>query len=75
MDTYRQLVHFWLERASETLKNGGDVLAIIWVFDLLTDFQPHPSFPFADNDGYWFFVGCYLLAGLLHILAIGLEQK
>lgn len=71
VDINKKALKIWFELASEVLKNAGDIVAIIWLLDVITDFKPHTSFPFVANEGYWFVIACYMLAGLLHILASG----
>lgn len=60
---------------SALLQNIGDVLFAVFVVQLITQFEPHPSYPFWGTRGYLTILLIYLLSLSCHISAEQLKKS
>ena len=60
---------------STLLRNIGDVIFAVFVIQLITQFEPHPSYPFLGTRGYLTILLIYLLSLACHIGAEQLKKS
>lgn len=60
---------------STLLRNIGDVIFAVFVIQLITQFEPHPSYPFLGTRGYLSILLIYLLSLACHISAEQLKKS
>ncbi len=60
---------------SALLQNIGDVIFAVFVIQLITQFEPHPSYPFLGTRGYLTILFTYLLSLAFHIGAEQLKKS
>ena len=70
----RQLIQL-LCALSALLQNIGDVIFAVFVIQLITQFEPHQSYPFLGIRGYLSILLIYLLSLACHISAEQLEKS
>jgi len=68
--TKQQLVIIALDMITKFLMSIGDVIFVIWIFQMITGFEPHSSYPFVGIKGALYILLIYLFA-----LAIYLQEK
>ena len=70
MTKQQQLVIIALDMITKFLMSIGDVVFVIWIFQIITGFEPHSSYPFVGINGALYILLIYLFA-----LAIYLQEK
>ena len=70
MTKQQQLVIIALDMITKFLMSIGDVIFVIWIFQVFTEFEAHSSYPFVGIRGAMFIFLIYLVA-----LAIYLQEK
>ena len=68
--TKQQIVVMVLDMMTKFLMSIGDVIFVIWIFQMITGFEPHSSYPFVGIKG-----ALYILLKYLFALAIYLQEK
>lgn len=68
--TKQQIVFMVLDMITKFLMSIGDVVFVIWIFQMITGFEPHSSYPFVGIKGALYILLIYLFA-----LAIYLQEK
>ncbi|MAF72094.1 MAG: hypothetical protein CL591_16095 [Alteromonas sp.] len=68
--TKQQIVVMVLDMMTKFLMSIGDVIFVIWIFQMITGFEPHSSYPFVGIKGALYILLIYLFA-----LAIYLQEK
>ena len=66
----QQIVVMVLDMMTKFLMSIGDVIFVIWIFQMITGFEPHSSYPFVGIKGALYILLIYLFA-----LAIYLQEK
>ena len=49
--TKQQIVVMVLDMMTKFLMSIGDVIFVIWIFQMITGFEPHSSYPFVGIKG------------------------
>ena len=70
MAKQQQLVINALDMMTKLLMSIGDVLFVVWIIHMITQFEPHSSYPFIGLTGAMYIFLIYLFA-----LAIYLQEK
>ncbi len=48
----------------------GDILYVVWFVQLITQFVPHPSYPFIGLKGWLYIFSFYFIGLISHILYV-----
>ncbi len=75
MQSRKRLLSKLLSTLSVLLRNIGDVIFAVFVIQLITQFEPHPSYPFLGTRGYLTILLIYLLSLACHIGAEQLKKS
>ena len=75
MQSRKRLLTKLLSTLSLLLRNIGDVIFAVFVIQLITQFEPHPSYPFLGTRGYLTILLIYLLSLACHIGAEQLKKS
>ena len=75
MQSRKRLLTKLLSTLSLLLRNIGDVIFAVFVIQLITQFEPHPSYPFLGTRGYLTILLTYLLSLACHIGAEQLKKS
>ncbi len=75
MQSRKRLLTKLLSALSSLLQNIGDVIFAIFVIQLITQFEPHPSYPFLGIRGYLTTLLIYLLSLACYISAEQLKKS
>ena len=60
--TKQQLVIIALDMITKFLMSIGDVIFVIWIFQIITGFEPHSTYPFVGIKGALYILLIYLFA-------------
>ena len=75
MQSRKRLLTKLLSTLSLLLRNIGDVMFAVFVIQLITQFEPHPSYPFLGTRGYLTILLTYLVSLACHISAEQLNKS
>ena len=75
MQSRKRLLTKLLSTLSLLLRNIGDVIFAVFVIQLITQFEAHPSYPFLGIRGYLSILLIHLLSLACHISAEQLKKS
>lgn len=64
-----------LDMITTFLMNIGDVIFVIWIFQMLTGFEAHSSYPFVGLKGAMYILLIYLIALAIYQQEMRLRKK
>ena len=64
-----------LDMITTFLMNIGDVIFVIWIFQMLTGFEAHSSYPFVGLKGAMYILLIYLIALAIYLQEMRLRKK
>ena len=75
MTKQQHLVIMALDMITTFLMNIGDVIFVIWIFQIITGFEPHSSYPFVGINGAIYIFLIYLIALAIYLQEVRLRKK
>ena len=73
--TKQQLVIIALDMITKFLMSLGDVIFVIWIFQMITGFEAHSSYPFIGLKGAIYILLIYLIALAIYLQEVRLRKK
>lgn len=75
MTKQEQLVIMALDMITKFLMSIGDVIFVIWIFQMITGFEAHSSYPFVGIKGAICIFLIYLIALAFYLQEMRLRKK
>ena len=75
MTKQQHLVVMALDMITKFLMSLGDVIFVIWIFQMITGFEAHSSYPFIGLKGAIYILLIYLIALAIYLQEVRLRKK
>ena len=75
MTKQQHLVVMALDMITKFLMSIGDVIFVIWIFQMITGFEAHSSYPFIGLKGAIYILLIYLIALAIYLQEMRLRKK
>lgn len=75
MAKQQQLIIMALDMITKFLMSIGDVIFVIWIFQMITGFEAHSSYPFVGIKGAIYIFLIYLIALAIYLQEMRLRKK
>jgi len=75
MTKQQHLVVMALDMITKFLMSIGDVIFVIWIFQMITGFEAHSSYPFIGLKGAIYILLIYLIALAIYLQEVRLRKK
>ena len=75
MTKQQHLVVMALDMITKFLMSIGDVIFVIWIFQMITGFEAHSSYPFIGLKGAIYILLIYLIALTIYLQEVRLRKK
>ncbi len=75
MTKQQHVVIMALDMITKFLMSIGDVIFVIWIFQMITRFEPHSSYPFVGIKGAIYIFLIYLIALAIYLQEVRLRKK
>ena len=75
MTKQQHLVVMALDMITKFLMSIGDVIFVIWIFQMITGFEAHSSYPFIGLKGAIYILLIYLIDLAIYLQEVRLRKK
>ena len=75
MTKQQQIVIMALDMITKFLMSIGDIIFVIWIFQMITGFEAHSSYPFIGLKGAIYILLIYLIALAIYLQEVRLRKK
>ena len=75
MTKQQHLVVMALDMITKFLMSIGDVIFVIWIFQMITGFEAHSSYPFIGLKGAIYILLIYLISLAIYLQEVRLRKK